>query len=47
MFHAKLPLTNCSGRCSTGAGRKRPGSTTWRRVIRTRAAGAPKSIAAL
>ena len=43
--HAKVPLTNWSGRCSTGAGRKRPGSTTWRRATARGRPVPPKSIA--
>ena len=39
MFQADVPLTYWSGRCSTGAGRTRPGSTVCLRVICTRAAG--------
>ena len=38
-FQAWVPLTTCTGRTSTGVGRARPGSTTWMRVICTRAAG--------
>jgi hypothetical protein len=38
-FQAWVPLTICTGRCCTGAGRARPGSTTCMRVICTRAAG--------
>ena len=39
MFQAWVPLTTWTGRCGTGAGRTRPGSTTWMRTICTRAAG--------
>src|SRR5262245_58567581 len=46
-FHACVPLINWMGRCTTGAGRTRPGSTICWRTISTRAAGDWYSTAAV
>src|SRR5437867_12460476 len=39
-FQAYVPLIICTARCSTGAGRDRPGSMVCLRAISTRALGA-------